>query len=278
MEEEYAVYPHDYPWSPQYENTMTLEALLEYLKAHPVKDTASGSADEDSAPTKWDTQPTEYAAGDGQQSDTVIPTESGNGAAAFLWIGLVCIVAAVILIWRKKATKLAVAIILIGVLFMGIGAYAKGSADTKTEAAQQEETRTAATEATAAAAVLSQTQVQEIPELETEFRTEEYTKAPTEATVELTPLQYWIEYCDIQRFTQEDLETFDAEECRLARNAIFAKSGRKFNDASLQAYYEQFDWYHPTVSPDSFSNSMLNDIQSYNRDLIVMYEESRGYR
>lgn len=100
----------------------------------------------------------------------------------------------------------------------------------------------------------------------------------TNQTTELTPLQYWIEYCDTKRLAENDLETFDADDCRLARNAIFAKSGRKFNDDSLQAYYEQFDWYHPTVSPDDFSNSMLNDIQSYNLDLIIAYEESRGYR
>lgn len=37
IEELYAVYPADVSWTPQYENTMTLEDLLEHLKKHPVE-------------------------------------------------------------------------------------------------------------------------------------------------------------------------------------------------------------------------------------------------
>ena len=106
----------------------------------------------------------------------------------------------------------------------------------------------------------------------------DYSLLTENSSAELTPLQNWVENCDTKKFTNADLETFDSDDCRLARNAIFAKSGRIFSDKALQQYFEQFDWYHPTVSPDDFSNSMLNDIQLYNRDLIINYEESRGYR
>ena len=106
------------------------------------------------------------------------------------------------------------------------------------------------------------------------------TPTATQATkaTELTSLEYWIEHCDDQFFAQEDLETFDKSDCRIARNAVYAKSGRKFKDASLQTYFSQFNWYHPTISPDSFSNSILNNFQSHNLNLIIAYEESRGYR
>ena len=104
------------------------------------------------------------------------------------------------------------------------------------------------------------------------------TTAPTEPTLPATPLEYWVEYCDTQYLTRSDLIAFDAEECRLARNAIFAKSGRIFQDEALQAYFAQFDWYVPRVAPENFSNSMLNDIQLYNLELILEYEESCGYR
>ena len=104
------------------------------------------------------------------------------------------------------------------------------------------------------------------------------TEAPTEPTLPATPLEYWVEYCDTQYLTRSDLISFDAGECRLARNAIFAKSGRMFQDETLQAYFNQFSWYVPRVAPENFTNSMLNDIQLYNLELILEYEESCGYR
>ena len=100
----------------------------------------------------------------------------------------------------------------------------------------------------------------------------------TNQPAEATPLEYWVSYCDSQFFAEEDLVTFGKEECLIARNAVYAKSGRKFNDASLQTYFAQFNWYHPTVSPSEFSNNMLNATQLHNLNLILTYETNRGYR
>ena len=88
----------------------------------------------------------------------------------------------------------------------------------------------------------------------------------------------WIEYCDQSYLTEQTLEGLDAAQCRLARNAIFAKSGRKFADAGLTEYFTQFDWYVPRIDPDSFNDSMLNAYQLYNVDVIIAYEEACGYR
>jgi hypothetical protein len=54
--------------------------------------------------------------------------------------------------------------------------------------------------------------------------------------------------------------------------------GRRFNDESLTAYFSQFEWYRPTIDPDDFKESMLNDYQVANRDLIVAYEQEKGFR
>lgn len=109
----------------------------------------------------------------------------------------------------------------------------------------------------------------------------ESSEAPTETTApvveEMTPLMYWIENCDKKYLTAEDLVGFDAQMCVYARNACYAKSGRMFNSTELQNYFAQFDWYHPTVSPNNFTNSMLNSYQVANINLILEYERAHGY-
>lgn len=113
----------------------------------------------------------------------------------------------------------------------------------------------------------------------TEPPTEAPTQAPTEPEVdEDARVLYFLDNCDSRYLTAADLEGFDEEMCRLARNGIYAKSGRKFNDASLQAYYEQYDWYVPRVDPANFTAGMLNEYQNANLNLIMNYEREHGYR
>lgn len=78
--------------------------------------------------------------------------------------------------------------------------------------------------------------------------------------------------------TKNDLYGLTAEQCRIARNEIYARHGRIFNDEGLQAYFNQFSWYQPTIPADAFQESMLNAYEIANRDLIVEYEKEQGYR
>lgn len=83
---------------------------------------------------------------------------------------------------------------------------------------------------------------------------------------------------DSRYLAWSDLEGLSKEECRLARNELYARHGRRFNDTDLANYFSQFDWYQPTMDPDSFDDSMLNVFEIANRDLIVRFEEEQGYR
>lgn len=78
--------------------------------------------------------------------------------------------------------------------------------------------------------------------------------------------------------SKNDLVGLSAEQCRLARNELYARHGRKFDDESLRNYFNQKDWYNGRIDPDDFTEDMLNDYEIYNRDLIVEYEEEKGYR
>jgi len=76
---------------------------------------------------------------------------------------------------------------------------------------------------------------------------------------------------------KSELAGFSAEQCRLARNEIYAKHGRMFDDAGLQNYFNSRSWYHGTIPADRFSDTMLSDIEVQNRNLIIAYEKEMGY-
>ena len=79
----------------------------------------------------------------------------------------------------------------------------------------------------------------------------------------------------IQTSTLEDLT---AEQCKLARNEIYARHGRRFNDESIQEYFDQCSWYEGTIAPEDFSDDVLNDYEITNLQTISTYEENKGYK
>ncbi len=81
----------------------------------------------------------------------------------------------------------------------------------------------------------------------------------------------------IRVLDKSELAGLSAEQCRIARNEIYAKHGRMFDDAGLQNYFNSCSWYHGIIPADRFSDTMLSDIEIQNRNLIVSYEKEKGY-
>lgn len=90
--------------------------------------------------------------------------------------------------------------------------------------------------------------------------------------------EYLLPGSDETYISMSDLKGFSAEDCRIARNEIYARHGRKFNDEALQSYFNDKGWYQGTINPDDFNENMLNEYEKANRDLIVEYEKKSGYR
>jgi hypothetical protein len=68
-----------------------------------------------------------------------------------------------------------------------------------------------------------------------------------------------------------DLESKDPAMLRLARNEIFARNGRIFNDPALRAHFGKFDWYQgATYEPT------LNAIEKENVALIRQFEMTQS--
>lgn len=89
--------------------------------------------------------------------------------------------------------------------------------------------------------------------------------------------EYILPFSDAQYYLEQELEQLTREELRLARNEIYARKGRTFNDQQLQSYFNRCSWYQGTIEPDKFKEQWLNVYELANRDLIVLYEQKMGY-
>ncbi len=90
--------------------------------------------------------------------------------------------------------------------------------------------------------------------------------------------EYILPNSDTEYLDMDDLQGLTADDCRIARNEIYARYGLMFADESLQDHFNQCSWYEGTIEPGNFDSSILSDIEEANLDLIVEYEKDMGYR
>ena len=79
------------------------------------------------------------------------------------------------------------------------------------------------------------------------------------------------------RYTWEELSWLDSYGLCITRNEIYARHGRMFNDQDIQDYFNRQDWYVAQTSSADFDESVLNDVELYNVELIHSYELKQGY-
>ena len=71
---------------------------------------------------------------------------------------------------------------------------------------------------------------------------------------------------------QTQIRNLAPEDLKLLRGIVFGRHGRVFKDSDIKAYLEEQPWYKP--NPE-FRNSMLNDVERRNLDLIRMAEAAK---
>src|SRR5689334_24377843 len=71
---------------------------------------------------------------------------------------------------------------------------------------------------------------------------------------------------------QVQVQKLSPEDLKLLRGIIFGRHGRVFKDGEIKAYLDEQSWYKP--NPD-FKNSMLNDMERRNLDLIRIAEAAK---
>lgn len=75
--------------------------------------------------------------------------------------------------------------------------------------------------------------------------------------------------------TDSEVSGLSKDQLRLGRNEILARHGRRFNDQTLQQYFDSKSWYSGTISPEEFDanlDSRLNDVERANIEIIKKYE------
>src|ERR1044072_5046954 len=68
---------------------------------------------------------------------------------------------------------------------------------------------------------------------------------------------------------QNQIQKLEMYDLKLLRGIIFGRHGRVFKDSDIKGYLEEQPWFKP--NPD-FKNSMLNDVERRNLDLIRIAE------
>lgn len=102
--------------------------------------------------------------------------------------------------------------------------------------------------------------------------------ADTALAANASASEYILKDSSSRYLTKDDLQGFSADDCRIARNEIYARHGRKFDDEGLQSHFNSCSWYQGTIAPSDFDETMLSDIEIANKNLIVEYEKEMGYR
>src|SRR5215203_6965176 len=71
---------------------------------------------------------------------------------------------------------------------------------------------------------------------------------------------------------QSQVNRLNPEDLKLLRGIIFGRHGRVFKDNEIKIYLEEQSWYKPNTD---FKNSMLNDMERRNLDLIRIAEAAK---
>ena len=73
---------------------------------------------------------------------------------------------------------------------------------------------------------------------------------------------------------ESELEGMSIRSLRRARNEIYARHGRTFNDDSLQSYFNSCSWYKPSSDYNyANENANLNEIEKQNIITIRNFEK-----
>lgn len=89
---------------------------------------------------------------------------------------------------------------------------------------------------------------------------------------------YILPYSDIEYISDSELVGMDKRTLELALNEIYARHGRKFNDSSIQSYFNEKSWYDGFIEPEDFSDSVFNKYETKNIATIDSYMKKKGYR
>lgn len=89
--------------------------------------------------------------------------------------------------------------------------------------------------------------------------------------------EYIFEYSDSEYLTKDDLKGMGYKKIWLAKNELYARHGRMFNNEELQDYFDSCSWYTREYTPEEWDELgdgfFFNDYEIENRNLLKKREE-----
>ena len=77
---------------------------------------------------------------------------------------------------------------------------------------------------------------------------------------------------NVKKLSVKDVKKLSKADRRLAKNEIYARYGRKFNDENLQEYFNGKSWYTGIIEPEDFDEGVFSKVEKYNIKLLAKYE------
>ncbi|WP_455717400.1 YARHG domain-containing protein, partial [Anaerosporobacter sp.] len=79
--------------------------------------------------------------------------------------------------------------------------------------------------------------------------------------IHYNPSEYILPMSSTKLYSIDYLTCFNTNQLWVARNEIFARHGRQFENVYLQQYFDSCSWYEGTSKNDKFDDSVLNTIE-----------------
>lgn len=119
---------------------------------------------------------------------------------------------------------------------------------------------------------------QETPEPESTSNETEVPEPAAAPAEEPAASEYMLPESDTRAYTTSELSSLSDWELFVARNEIFARYGRGFQNQELAQYFGEKSWYTQRYSPEEFDAmaSPLSAIEKQNTETILALEQSRG--
>lgn len=76
-------------------------------------------------------------------------------------------------------------------------------------------------------------------------------------------------FTDMKYYTEQDFKDDPAVIIHLAKNEIYARHGYIFKDEDLNNYFKGCAWYHPLYNSDEFDDSIFNEYEKKNLELLI---------
>lgn len=83
--------------------------------------------------------------------------------------------------------------------------------------------------------------------------------------------EFVLPYSDSMYYSISDIGEMHPDDARIAINEIYARHGRMFTSKDLQDYFNSMTWYHPSIPADQFDESILNDFEKKNIELLKQF-------